>query len=252
MAGSFLREHRLGSHYPLLVPVRTKPSEPSSISVAGASLKQIRRGRPVRHAPHRTDALRDAHGQAALVGALGFAAAWLLRSSAETVAPLRFAIDVPSSFGLTRPGANRVLSVSPDGRRIAFTAARVIWVWSAETGKLQRLADTVGARAPFFSHDGREIGFFTSDELRRIPATGGLATTIARAPGGGSGAWAADDMILYQLNQVMCIGAVGLLSVGLAAQGSEPQQKMQQDKKAMQGAMQGEMHATMKAEQVIA
>ena len=43
-----------------------------------------------------------------------------------------------------------------------------------------------------------------------------------------------------------------LLSVGLAAQGSEPQQKMQQDKKAMQGAMQGEMHGTMKAEQVIA
>ncbi len=56
---------------------------------------------------------------------------------------------------------------------------------------------------------------------------------------------------MKKLNQVMCIGAVGLLSVGLAAQGSDAQQKMQQDKKPMQGEMQ---HAkgNMKAEQVIA
>ncbi len=53
---------------------------------------------------------------------------------------------------------------------------------------------------------------------------------------------------MKKLNQVMSVSAVGLLSVGLAAQGSDAQQKMQQDKKPMQG----EMHATMKAEQVIA
>jgi len=56
---------------------------------------------------------------------------------------------------------------------------------------------------------------------------------------------------MRKLNQVMCVGAVGLLSVGLAAQGTDPQQPMQSDKKPMQGEMQ---HAkgTMKAEQVIA
>jgi len=50
------------------------------------------------------------------------------------------------------------------------------------------------------------------------------------------------------LNQVMCFGAVGLLSVGLTAQGTDPQQPMQSDKKPMQG----EMQHSMKAEQVIA
>jgi hypothetical protein len=55
---------------------------------------------------------------------------------------------------------------------------------------------------------------------------------------------------MKKLNQVMCIAGVGLLSVGLAAQSTAPQQPMQHDKKPMQG----EMHAkgTMKAAQVIA
>ena len=133
-----------------------------------------------------------------LIGAAAFAAAWLLRGSPETIAPLRFPIEVPSSLGLTRPGLNRVLSISPDGRRVAFAAGRAIWLWSAATGAVERLSDTEGARAPFFSHDGREIGFFTTNELRRIPAEGGVATTIVSAPGGGAAAWAADGTILYQ------------------------------------------------------
>ena len=51
-------------------------------------------------------------------------------------------------------------------------------------------------------------------------------------------------------SQVMYIGAAGLLSVGLAAQGADPQQTMREDKKPMQG----DMHASgnMKAAQAIA
>ncbi len=51
---------------------------------------------------------------------------------------------------------------------------------------------------------------------------------------------------IKSLNQVMCVGVAGLLSVGVAAQA--PPQAMQQDKKPMPG----EMHAAMKSEQVIA
>jgi len=56
---------------------------------------------------------------------------------------------------------------------------------------------------------------------------------------------------MKKLNQFMCIGAVGLLSVGLSAQGTDTQQPMQGDKKPMQGEMQ-HAKANMKAEQVIA
>jgi Tol biopolymer transport system component len=124
---------------------------------------------------------------------------------------------VPSSLGLTRPGLNPPLSVSPDGRKVAFAAGRAIWVWSAETGRAERLGDTFGARAPFFSYDGREIGFFTTDELRRIPSSGGVATTIVNSPGGGAAVWGADGTILYQ----RWAGEGGLWRVH--AQGGEPQ-----------------------------
>jgi eukaryotic-like serine/threonine-protein kinase len=154
---------------------------------------------------------------AAAVGAAGFLAASLLRGSPETFTPLRFPIEVPSSLGLARPGLNRTLSVSPDGRRIALATGQAIWLWSAETGTIERLRDTVGARAPFFSHDGREIGFFTSDELRRIPVDGGVATTIVRAAGGGGAEWGADGTILYQ----RWAGGGGLWRVD--AGGGEPQ-----------------------------
>ena len=129
----------------------------------------------------------------------------------------RFAIDVPSSFGFARPGVNAVLAISSDGRRIAFAADGALYVWSAETGKVQRLADTAGARAPFFSPDDREIAFFTADELRRIPADGGVATTISRAPGGGAGTWAADGTILFH----RWAGDTGVSRV--SALGGEPQ-----------------------------
>ena len=56
---------------------------------------------------------------------------------------------------------------------------------------------------------------------------------------------------MRKLNQVMCIGVVGVLSVGLAAQSTEPKPPMQSDKKPMQGEMQ-HGKGNMKAEQVIA
>jgi Tol biopolymer transport system component len=135
---------------------------------------------------------------AATIAIAAVAGGWRLRRSPATMGPLRFAIDVPQSFGLTRPGVNPVLSVSFDGRHVAFAAERAIWVWSAETGKVQRLRDTAGGRAPFFSPDGRDVGFFTADELRRVPVDGGPASSIAAVPGGGAAAWAADGTIFYQ------------------------------------------------------
>ncbi len=171
-------------------------------------------------APTRPSWSRRAIAVGALAGVavtLAFSAAWLPGNASETRAPLRFPIEVPFSLGLTRPGVNPVLSVSPDGRTVALAASRSIWVWSADSGTLQRLADTVGARAPFFSYDGREIAFFTADELRRIPATGGVATTIARAPAGGAGVWAQDGTILFQ----RWVGELGLWRVN--ARGGEPE-----------------------------
>src|SRR5256885_10635188 len=45
-----------------------------------------------------------------------------------------------------------------------------------------------GAGDPFFSPDGRQIGFATLDELKKIPAEGGPGVTVCRVDPGFRGA----------------------------------------------------------------
>jgi serine/threonine-protein kinase len=111
--------------------------------------------------------------------------------------PLRFTIPALPTMPMALPVVNLVVAVSPDGHRIAFVGAGGIWIWSAATGETQRLEDTEGATAPFFSPDGREVAFYVDEELRRVPVDGGPVTTIVRAPAVGAATWGAGDLIVY-------------------------------------------------------
>jgi serine/threonine protein kinase len=77
------------------------------------------------------------------------------------------------------------LSLSPDGRYLAFIAGRsgepsTIWVRDLETDQSRSLAETGGATFPFWSPDGASIGFFARDgRLKRVPRSGGPAVSIS-------------------------------------------------------------------------
>ena len=140
------------------------------------------------------------------VGVLGLAAAagataLLLARRPRAVEPLSFAIAPPAGALLSRPTMGTPFAVSPDGRRIAFTASAgggaSLWLWSAEEGQARRLEDTSGAISPFFSPDGREVAFFAGDDLRRVPVDGGPANTITVAPLASSGTWGSAGTILF-------------------------------------------------------
>jgi Tol biopolymer transport system component len=140
------------------------------------------------------------------VGVLGLAAAalavgLLLTRRPPPPAPLRFPVPPPEGIILPRPTTGSMLAISPDGRRVVFAGAREgaprLWVWSAEEGQSRMLDETTGAISPFFSPDGRDVAFFAGDELRRVPASGGPATVIARAPLATSGTWGPDGTILF-------------------------------------------------------
>ena len=61
------------------------------------------------------------------------------------------------------------------------------------------LPDTEGALAPFFSTDGKWIGFFADNKLKKISITGGAAVTLCAARGNFfSAAWGANDTIVFQ------------------------------------------------------
>ena len=56
----------------------------------------------------------------------------------------------------------------------------------------------LGAFVPFFSPDGRSLGFFTSNALMRVPLGGGPSVRVADVPPvTRGGVWTADDWDFY-------------------------------------------------------
>jgi len=96
---------------------------------------------------------------------------------------------------------SNVVQLSPDGGRLAFVAVcgedRSIWVRAMDTGQNRELGGTAGAIYPFWSADGRSLGFFAAERLKRIEVEGGAIRDLAPAPDGRGGSWSADGTILY-------------------------------------------------------
>ena len=71
---------------------------------------------------------------------------------------------------------------------------------SLATTTAQPLAGTDGALYPFWSPDGRSIGFFAGGQLKRIDLGGGAPQTVATASNPRGGTWNADGVILFAPN----------------------------------------------------
>ena len=93
-------------------------------------------------------------------------------------------------------------SLSPDGSRLAFVAAdsnakEALWVRDLSAPSAQRLAESEGARAPFWRPDSRHIGFFAGGKLKTVDIAGGAVRILCEARVGVGGAWNSDDIILF-------------------------------------------------------
>ncbi len=110
---------------------------------------------------------------------------------------MRFTLSAPPGQQLGPAAA-----LSPDGRRIAFTALdpsgkATLWLRSLDGLALRSFPGTENARFPFWSPDGRSIAFFSNQRLRRVEADGGPAQTICRSGLGFGGTWGRDGTILF-------------------------------------------------------
>ena len=98
--------------------------------------------------------------------------------------------DSPTSF-----------AVSPDGQQIVFVASSdgrsLLWLRSLATTTAQPLAGTEGARGPFWSPDGRSVGFMAGNALKRLDLGGGAAQTLAPVTSGGGATWNADGVLVF-------------------------------------------------------
>jgi serine/threonine-protein kinase len=109
-------------------------------------------------------------------------------------APLSFVGNASLGVGRTS------LAIAPDGARLVYVAQRdaTTQLYLQEFAKLEAtpLPGTAGAFHPFFSPDGRWIGFFAGQELRKVPLSGGQPLTIGTVNAPFGAAWGEDGRIL--------------------------------------------------------
>jgi eukaryotic-like serine/threonine-protein kinase len=109
--------------------------------------------------------------------------------------------------GLTFPVAGAIggvgrLSLSPDGRRLAFVATdangnQLLWVRPLDAVAAAPVPGTDGALSPFWSPDSRFVAFIAQGQLRRVDPIGGRPVTLATAFHPTTGAWSRDGTILF-------------------------------------------------------
>lgn len=137
----------------------------------------------------------------ALVAVAVFGGYRWARSTEEPIS-LHAEILPPDKFALDTTGdAGGMPVLSPQGDKIAFVAhsgdTKMLWVRLLNRDSAQSLEGTAGASHPFWSPDGRSIGFFAGNKLMRVAATGGPVGNITDAPNSRGGTWGANDVIVF-------------------------------------------------------
>ncbi|HEY7697167.1 MAG TPA: protein kinase, partial [Vicinamibacteria bacterium] len=138
--------------------------------------------------------------------ALGATLFWLWPQPARSPSlPIRLSVELGADayldWNVNEEGQGVILS--PDGALLAFAAQsgpgapRQLYLRRLEDLVASPLAGTEGARNPFFSPDGRWIGFFAEGKLKKVAVTGGGAVTLAEAIGYYGGAWGEDGAIVF-------------------------------------------------------
>jgi Tol biopolymer transport system component len=134
----------------------------------------------------------------AVAAALGL---WLRSPPEPRADPARLTLSLPS--GTELPDGPSV-TISPDGARVAYVATsggrQQLYLRPMNGFEAEPITGTEGAAAPFFSPDGRWLGFFADGQLKKISASGGVVETLAEAQdvAFSGGSWGPNDTIVFR------------------------------------------------------
>ncbi|HYC87986.1 MAG TPA: winged helix-turn-helix domain-containing protein [Thermoanaerobaculia bacterium] len=132
------------------------------------------------------------------------AAAFVMATYEPQAAPrplvVRFGVAPPPPYEVLAQVPS--LAVSADGRHFVYTARRgdesALFHREVSAVESREIAGTRGGLLPFFSPDGRRVGFFLDGQLVSVPLAGGTALPLARVAGTFWGAgWSEDDTLVF-------------------------------------------------------
>jgi serine/threonine protein kinase/Tol biopolymer transport system component len=136
---------------------------------------------------------------AAIVTAVVVAAAtyWATRREADSGPPFRLEVPPPEGTNFAR-----LFAISPDGKRLAFTAIDThgrssLWVRPLEAVSAQQISGTEGALYPFWSPDGASVGFFADRKLKTVDVATETIRVLSDSGVGGGGTWNKNGVIVF-------------------------------------------------------
>ena len=180
------------------------PAEPATAKASGS--------------PLRTASI---FGLAALL--IGAAAATLITWNLRPASPrpvTRLALTLQEGEHL--PLLNTpVVALSPDGSQVAFVSVRdrkqQIYLRPFDSAEVKPLPGTEGAENPFFSPNGKSLGFFSDGKLMKVSLDGGVPLAICETFFIRGASWGDNDTIVFASG----FGTDGLSQVPAA--GGKPQ-----------------------------
>lgn len=142
-------------------------------------------------------------GLLAVALAVSLGALWMRGAdgaSSNTGGVTRVSISLPVGDQLSGTQFSPV-AISPDGQTVVYSAVRsnVTQLFARHLNEAapRPLAGTEGARSPFFSPNGRWIGFTVPGQLKKIAIDGAALQVVTTASDARGATWAPDDMIYY-------------------------------------------------------
>ena len=156
---------------------------------------------------------------------IAYAALALVAAVAAILLWARFTQATPHAMQFTAalPFSARSMAVAPNGHTVALAAYREeihkvgLFLYEIGATDAKALAGTDGATFPFWSPDGRALGFFADGKLKRFDLDSSSVRTLCEAPNGRGGTWNSSGTIL-----LTPIGTLGSGIVSVSDNGGTP------------------------------
>jgi serine/threonine protein kinase/Tol biopolymer transport system component len=124
----------------------------------------------------------------------------LAPAGSEATAPLHLSITLPPSQQLNT-SESPLIVFSPDGRSLVVPVVEngnaMLVERRLDERSVRPIEGTEGGSAPFFSPDGKWLGFIAGGKLKKVAVEGGRPFVLADQEGTSGAAWGSDGHIVF-------------------------------------------------------
>ncbi|HEX7559406.1 MAG TPA: protein kinase, partial [Usitatibacter sp.] len=178
--------------------------------VSGNTTARRRAGRqPTGWRARVRDPLSMGLGAAAILGLSLAGVLWMQRHAVRAEPVISFPLNV-SRNAAAWTALRGTIAISSDGATIAFVGTGALGLpvlFVRPLGELtpRALPGTEGAEQPFFSPDGRWLGFWSDGKLQKVPVEGGAPTTLAVTPLMNGAAWSTKGLVVFTRDRGLAV-----------------------------------------------